>query len=105
MTGTAVTCTPNPQRLWPVNRGSGYSNPDMRWRWCCPVCPFTCENRVKETCQLLADGHAAHCGAGWCPVPMTFDRMMFTVLPRIPEPTREDRERWNRLREANRRRG
>ena len=90
---------------YPVNRGSGYSNPDMRWRWSCAVCGFTCEDRQKEDCQRFIDEHVAHCTAGWCPIPMTVDRMMFSVLPHVAEPTNEDRERWNRLREANKRRG
>lgn len=88
---------------YPVNRGSGYSNPDMRWRWSCSVCGFSCEDRSKDDCQRFVDEHVARCDAGWCPIPMTVDRMMFSVLPRVPEPTKEDRARWQRLREANRR--
>lgn len=85
-----------------VNRGSGYSNPDIRWRWCCNVCTFACEDRSKDECQLMADAHV--CGAGWCAIPMTPERVALLGRPHLPEPTKEDRKRWFELRERNKRR-
>lgn len=105
-----------------VNRGSGYSNPDYRWRWCCPVCTFTCEGKEQADVQREADAHK--CGAGWCAVPITAERAallgarMFEERPGAERvvsidgtprrltgllPTKADRERWNELRERNRR--
>lgn len=86
-----------------VNRGSGYSNPDYRWRWDCPMCEFTCEARDKKEAQRQADAH--HCGVAWCPVPMTPARAgLLGVGRELLEPSAEDREAWAKLREANRRR-
>ena len=100
--GSLVAMTEPRQRLYQVNRGSGYSNPDYRWRWGCNVCRFTCENSDKAVCQAEADAH--NCGSGWCAIPMTPVRVALLGRPHLPEPTPEDRERWNRLRERNRRR-
>lgn len=82
-----------------INRGNN-SNPDVRWRWGCPVCTFTCEAKEKEGCQGEADAHK--CLAAWCAVPMTAERVTLLGRPHLAEPSKEDRERWNRLRERNR---
>jgi hypothetical protein len=80
-----------------VNRGTGYSNPDHRWRWGCPVCPFSCEDRDRDTCQQEADAH--DCGSGWSPIPIAGP---FAELVERVTPTAEDRERWEAQRKARR---
>jgi len=40
-----------------VNRGSGWSNPDWRWRWGCPVCRYTAEERSKPALMVRIDLH------------------------------------------------
>lgn len=104
--GIEVRCPLPPQRPFLVNRGSGYSNPDMRWRWGCSVCPFTCEDRNKDVCQAEADAHK--CDYGWCAIPMTEERLMLAAISpfKLPDmtPTKQDRVRWEELRQRNRER-
>lgn len=86
-----------------VNRGSGYSNPDYRWRWSCSMCVQTFEERDPKEVQRLVDSH--HCGVSWCAVPMTAERSGLLGVGRdLLDPAPEDRERWQKLREAKRRR-
>lgn len=82
-----------------VNRGSGYANPDYRWRWGCPVCEFECEDSSRAKCQQQADAH--RCGGGWCAIPATHPSQPSTLASRF-EVTAEDRDRWNRRREWRR---
>jgi hypothetical protein len=96
----AVTCTP-PDKRRLYREEHGVQNPIVRWRWDC----FVTAERISSTDE--AEAHklmlAHDCkGAGWCSVRMTPERVALLGRPHLPEPTPEDRERWNKLREAKR---
>lgn len=49
----ALVPVPRVKHPYLVNRGTGWSNPDWRWRWGCPCCPYVREDRSRP--QLLAE--------------------------------------------------
>jgi hypothetical protein len=91
-----VLCTPVAQRkLYRDEHGS--QNPQVRWGWDCPVTG----ERVGSSDEIEArkDMLAHDCGgAGWCPIPMTPERVALAGQPHLLEPTPEDRKRWAKAR-------
>jgi hypothetical protein len=96
---------PGPQRIYTLLQGGGHSNPNYRARWQCPACGFVVDEdeKMRDVVQVKADAHK--CEYGWCAIAMTEERRMLAAISpfKLPDmtPTKEDRERWAKLRERN----
>jgi len=53
----ALVSVPRLKVPYRVNRGSGWSNPDWRWRWGCPVCPYVRERTDRQALMVEIDLH------------------------------------------------
>jgi len=94
-------------------QGGGYSNPVYRFRWGCPACGVLVDEETRPKAQRAADDH--RCAAGWCALDVAslsaragvgFGERLYASTQERPGgllPSTEDRERWQRARQARRR--